>query len=173
MRRVYGWIVFVLYCCPPLLGANYEKAEIVSMKTVSCDKVRALEPGANPVVNAFVGPNGASQPHNGEACTAYELRTSKVVYHVMTAKNLILPVGETVQIRLTSRDMSVHTEDSEKDVRATILEMSLAEKSAARHDVPPTAPKRTAAAHHESAQEPTMRICLSNNGDVVPCLGDR
>jgi len=174
MRRVFGWIVLILYCCPPLLGSNYQKAEVVSMKTVSCDKVHALEPAATPVLNAFIGPNGAQQQPNADACTAYELRTNKVVYHVMTSKNLILPVGESVQIRLTSRDMSVHTEDTEKDVRATILDMSLVEKSALKHDATPApTPKTTEAAHHESAQEPTMRICLSNNGDVVPCPRER
>jgi len=169
MRRLFGWIVVVLYCCPPMLGANYQKAEVVSMKTVSCDRVHALEPAGTPVVNAFF--SGAAPHQDNAACTAYELRTGKVVYHVMTEKNLILPVGETVHIRLTSREMSVHTEDSAKDIRALILEMSLIEKSAPKpEDLP--APKPVETVHRESAPQRSARTCLSSAGDVAPCPAD-
>jgi hypothetical protein len=170
MRRLFGWIVVVLYCCPPMLGANYQKAEVFSMKTVSCDRVHALDPAGTPVVNAFF--SGAPPRQENEACTAYELRTSKVVYHVMTEKNLILPVGETVQIRLTSREMSVHTEDAEKDIRALILDMSLVDKSDAKQEAPAPPPKPVETVHRESAPQPSARTCLSNTGDVIPCRVD-
>ncbi|HEX8926444.1 MAG TPA: hypothetical protein VF786_11655 [Terriglobales bacterium] len=167
MRRFFGWIVMVLFCCPPVIAANYQKAEVISMKTVSCDRVHALDPEARPVVNAFIG--GATPMPNDDACTAYELRTSKVVYHVMTAKNLILPVGETVQIRLTSREMTVHAEEGEKDIRATILDMSLVEKSAAKHESPATPAAPLPEPARRNTHEQSVRNCLSQNGEVIPC----
>jgi hypothetical protein len=171
MRRLFAWIVIVLYCCPPMLAADYQRAEVVSMKTVSCDKVHALDPAGTSVVNAFF--SGAAQRPDNEACTAYELRTSKVVYHVMTEKNLILPVGEIVHIRLTSREMSVHLDDREKDLRALILDMSLVNRSDAKPEEPP-APRPTPVetVRRESAPQPSARTCLSNAGDVVPCRED-
>lgn len=122
------FLIFVLLCCPlPALAysGGMEKAIVHSMRKVSCmDAPRLPSPQMNPMSGYFAPPSDPA-PAPGGDCVEYELRTDKVTYTIRPRHPILLLVGASVAIKLAVNELVVRAPDAAKDIRCSVVAMSL------------------------------------------------
>lgn len=165
-----GTIALVFFTTMMALGAD--KAVVTSMKTVKCGAPLAK----TTVVSVLAGPDLESA---GLSCMEFTLRTSKVQYRLRPSRQMLLPVGSTVRVRVDKKYVMVRVDDG-KEIRCAVVSMDLlnedGEPVEPREDsVTMSAmsamsawgmPQRPAPVVVPSARR---RTCLNADAEIVPC----
>ncbi len=151
------------------VGHAADNALVTSMKTVKCGAPLAK---IN-VLSVLVGPDTSN---SDASCMEFTLRTSKVQYRLRPERQMLLPVGSTVRVRIHRKHVMVQADD-EKEVRCGVMSMDLLDESGqpiepreeqepARFPIysPHRMPPRIVADEQD-------RHCLNMQGDVVRCGG--
>jgi hypothetical protein len=146
-RAMKTCCILVLLCCaiPALaLSGNMEKATVHSMRKVPCAEAQTSGRGGffSGLANSGVGMPGE--------CVEYELHTAKVVYIIRPNRNILLLLGGDVSIKLAGDELLMRTPDAPKDVRCSVVGMSLLT------DVNKSELTRT-------------RVCLNEDGREITC----
>ncbi len=90
-------------------------------------------------------------------CPEYEIEAAKVFYRIRPRRDVLIPVGDEIRFRIHKRDLLVLTEDANKELVFSVVEMSLKTK----HDPPELVSSKT--------PERASRKCLTMEGDIVEC----
>ncbi len=165
--RCIGFVFFAT-----LLSFGADKAVVTSMKTVKCGAPLAK----TSVVSVLAGPDLESA---GLSCMEFTLRTSKVQYRLRPSRQMLLPVGSAVRVRVDKKYVMVRVDDG-KEIRCAVVSMDLlnanGEPVEPREDVVPMSamgampawgiPRRSAPVIVPSERQ---RTCLNADADVVPC----
>ena len=161
---------FVLFAT--LMACGADKAVVTSMKTVKCGA-----PLAKTTVLTVLG--GPDMESAALSCMEFTLRTTKVQYRLRPSRQMILPVGSTVGVRVDKKFVMVRVDDG-KEIRCTVMSMDLLDGNGQpvepREESMPMAgvggmnvwgmPRQS-----EPVVVPTerKRTCLNTEADVVPC----
>jgi hypothetical protein len=94
-------------------------------------------------------------------CTEYELRTEKVSYIIRPGRAILLLLGGDVSIKLAGSELLLRTSDSPKDIRCSVLAMTL------RTEVE----KKERERDRESSREFPSR-CYTESGREILCPGE-
>ncbi len=147
-----------------------DKAIVTSMKKVKCGARIAKFS----LVETLVGPDMITPELS---CLEFTLRTPKVQYRLRPARQMLLPVGTMVSVRVDKKHVLVQVEDT-KEVRCEVVSMDLLDDNGQPVEpreiegVPVTSMTAPYVAHRTAMREmpPTpARNCLTMQGDVVPC----
>lgn len=114
------WILALLCCSIPTfaLRGGMEKAIVHAMRKVPC--MESQSTGKNGFLSGLAGTGSGS----GE-CIEYELRTEKVSYTIRPHRAILLLLGGDVAIKLADSELLLHTSESVKDIRCSVIAMSL------------------------------------------------
>ena len=152
-----------------IAGWAGEKALVTSMKKVKCGAPVAKFS----VIEALVGPDTITPDLS---CLEFTLRTPKIQYRLRPSRQMLVPVGSTVQVRFDKKHVLVQIEDA-KAVRCEVVSMDLLDE-----DGQPVEPREIEAIAmppigqafipHSSPRvmpHSSTRNCLTIEGEVVPC----
>lgn len=166
MRTVrFSMLIVSLVCAVTSLAA--ERALVTSMKKVKCGAPIARFS----VMEALVGPDTITPDLS---CLEFTLRTPKVQYRLRPSRQMLLPVGSDVRVRVEKKHVMVQIEDT-KEIRCEVVSMDLLDENGE-----PVEPRELDAyrmppmghSFHTSPrvlQRSEPRNCLTTEGDVVPC----
>lgn len=130
----------------------YQSALITRMRMVHC-----MEPPRHGSVMADILVGSAPPTAMGAAeCPEYEIEAAKVFYRIRPRKDVLLPVGEEIRFRIHKRDLLVLTDDADKELVFSVVEMTLRSKRE-----PVQGPERVSNAK--------PRKCLTIEGEIVEC----
>lgn len=153
MRRC----LFAFFFIAAVGVASYaqETAMVLRMRTVPCTSSRGS------FLSALAGPAAQAEL----SCSEFTLRSAKVEYRVRPRRDVLLPVGERVQIRMAKKDLLIRLDDGVKDIRSDVTEMYLLEDAASTPSAQERAPMRDTSARSVTH----IGMCFTRTGDVVPC----
>ncbi len=165
--RIGGVCAFVVLTTLVTFGAD--KAVVTSMKTVKCGAPLAK----TTVLSVLAGPDMESA---ALSCMEFTLRTSKVQYRLRPSRQMLLPVGSTVRVRVDRKFVMVRVDDG-KEVRCGVVSMDLlnadGEPVEPREDSMAASamtmwgmPPRPAPVIVPSARK---RTCLNADAEIVAC----
>lgn len=87
-------------------------------------------------------------------CREFTLKSDKVVYRIRTRKEVLLPLGEEVEFRISRKELVVKQDDDPEEMKFTVLSMKLI-------------------ADAEEADQRAVRLfaqqCVNMHGKAVPC----
>jgi hypothetical protein len=114
------WILALLCCSVPIFALNgsMEKATVHAMRKVPC--MESQNTGHGGFIAGLAGSSGVANE-----CIEYELRTGKVIYTIRPHRAILLLLGGDVAIKLAGSDLLLRTNESVKDVRCSVIAMSL------------------------------------------------
>jgi len=146
-----------------------ERALVTSMKKVKCGAPIAKFS----VIEALVGPDMVTPDLS---CLEFTLRTSRVQYRLRPSRQMLLPVGSTVQVRLDKKHVMVQIED-EKAVRCEVVSMDLLDENGQPVEpreieasaIPPMGHALVPHSPRHVMPQAATRNCLTMQGEVVPC----
>lgn len=170
MKKLF---VFALLFVLVGFAAAGDKAMVVAMRSTCGGTTNG---SSNRIIAAIAGSS------DGGPCTEYLLRTSKVEYHVRPQKDVLLPVGEYVEMRLDRREVLIRLDDAAKDVRCAVVGMELLSEKTKRESARFSSDAPTFEAERRDTSVRTFdtvasgdnsRLCLSQQGDAVPCSQQR
>jgi hypothetical protein len=143
------WILALLCCSIPTfaLRGGMEKATVHAMRKVPCMETQST--GRGGILSGLL--DGGSSGSVGE-CIEYELRTEKVTYIIRPNRAILLLLGGDVSIKLAGNELLLRTNDAAKDIRCSVLSMSL----------------RSEAEKRERSHQYT-RNCYAESGREIPC----
>jgi hypothetical protein len=168
--RVFRWNVLLLVLFSAMASVAADKAIVTSMKKVKCGARIAKFS----VVETLVGPDMITPELS---CLEFTLRTPRVQYRLRPARQMLLPVGTTVNVRVDKKHVMVQIEDT-KEVRCEVVSMDLLDDNGQPIEpreiegIPVTAMSSPYVAQRTAtrALPPTPnRNCLTMEGDVVSC----
>lgn len=147
------WILALLCCSVPVFAVRggMEKATVHAMRKVPCMEAQGPNHGG-----FLAGLTGSSDAAN--ECIEYELRTGKVIYTIRPHRPILLLLGSDVAIKLAGSELLLRTSESVKDIRCSVLVMSL----------------RSVAEKKDKDRElsrPTSR-CYTESGREIFCPGE-
>lgn len=169
MRTVrIGLFIVIVLCSLAAIAAD--KALVTSMKKVKCGAPVAKFT----VMEALIGSNPVTPDLS---CLEFTLRTPRVQYRLRPSRQMLLPVGSTVTVRVDKKHVMVQIEDA-KAVRCEVVSMDLLDeygrpvepRETEAFPMPPVGP--SFARTPRVVPQPSPRNCLTMDGDVVPCGGD-
>jgi hypothetical protein len=140
MKLRYALFLLLLCAAIPAFAVRDggEKATVYAMRKLPCSQVLPQMTGYPAM------PRGADD----HECVEYELHTAKVTYIIVPRREVLLLVGSEVNIRMASSELLVHTQDSAKDIRCSVVSMSL---------------------RSESEQRQSSASCYSESGRPIAC----
>ena len=149
---VLSAIVAVSASAAPV-SPKYQSALITRMRMVHC-----MEPPRRGSVVADILVGSAPPTAMGAAeCPEYEIEAAKVFYRIRPRKDVLLPVGEEIRFRMHKRDLLVLTDDADKELVFSVVEMTLRSK------------RESPQSGAERISDSKPRKCLTMEGDVVEC----
>ena len=96
----------------------YRKGIIVRMNVVKC--TGAEHKGLMETLAAASGGSG-----DVGFCREYTLKTERVLYHIRIRKELLLPIGEEVEFRLSQKELIVKQDDNPEEAKFSVISMKL------------------------------------------------
>lgn len=155
--RIAGIMLLLLFVPPELPAAptSYENALVTRMRMVQCQE----PPQRGGLITNFVIGSAPPIAIGGAECPEYEIEGAKVFYRVRPRRDILIPVGEEVRFRIHKRDLLILTEDANKEIVMSVVEMTLKSK----HHAPQLV--------DEQSDDHRPRKCLTMEGEVVPCAG--
>lgn len=168
--RMFRWILPLMFGFTAVVSTASDKALVTSMKKVKCGARFAKFS----MVDTLAGPDTATSELS---CMEVTLRTPKVQYRLRPERQMLLPVGSTVNVRVDKKRVMVQIEDT-KEVRCEVVSMDLLDETGQPIEpreidgVPITAMTAPYLAPRTATRvtPPTVhRNCLTMEGDVVPC----
>ncbi len=154
MQRFLSVFLMAMVFAGTAAALDYEKAAVVSMRVLPCAGSTAAAPT----------PMGVEMPP--PECSEYVLETSRVLYRIRPRnERILLPVGETVLIKLTNRELRVRMPDSEKEARFLVTEMALLRQDNRAHSQARAEPEPG----RQQVPPASGRTCLARDGEVIPC----
>lgn len=139
-------LLVLLFVLPPCANAHfYRKGMIVRMAVAKCSGV---DHGG--FMNALAGSSNADVG----MCRVYTMKTDRVVYRLQTRKDLLLPLGEDIEFRMSHKELLVKQDDSVDEARFTVISMKLVGEA----DEEDQRAIRTFANH-----------CMNSHGVVMDC----
>lgn len=145
----------LLLCCAQAVrtAPPYQSALITRMRMVHC-----IEPPRRGGLMTDILAGSAPPTAMGSAeCPEYEIEAAKVFYRIRPRKDVLLPVGEEIRFRIHKRDLLVLTDDADKELVFSVVEMTLRTKRD---------PAQTSVEPMSNAKS---RKCLTMEGEVVDC----
>lgn len=127
----------------------YRQALVTHMRMVPC----STPVNDHPLLSSLFETAG---PRSYE-CPEYTLQTDTVRYRVRPRKNVLVPVGEKLSIRLQRRELIIVIDDTE--AAFAVLEMKLLAEVGNDKEQPSSIPERT-------------RACLAMDGTPMRCPVD-
>lgn len=163
--------LFILFVFSSMIAVAGDKALVTSMKKVKCGAPVAKFT----VMEALIGTNPVTPDLS---CLEFTLRTPRVQYRLRPSRQMLLPVGSTVAVRVDKKHVMVQIEDT-KEVRCEVVSMDLLDeygrpvepRETEAFPMPPAGPSYASRTPHVVPQ-PSPRNCLTMDGDVVPCGGN-
>lgn len=139
-------LLFVLLMLPLFAQARvYRKGTIIRMSTVKCTGFEHKG-----VADVIAG----SFPNEEESCREFTLKDDKVVYHIRTRKDQLLPLGEEVDFRLSRKELIIKQEDSTEESRFRVVSMKLIGE---------------ADEEDQKALKMYANHCVDSDGNLTPC----
>lgn len=165
------YVAFVFFAT--LLGFGADKAVVTSMKTLKCGAPLAK----TTVFTVLAGPDMESA---GLSCMEFTLRTTRVQYRLRPSRQMLLPVGSTVRVRVDKKYVMVRVDDG-KEIRCGVISMDLlnedGEPVEPREDAVPTMSTMGAMTGWGMPRRPApvvvpaerKRTCLNADAEIVRC----
>jgi hypothetical protein len=126
MRGIVAVPIFALLLAPLALGKDaptYEKGKLLSMQSVSCGY---SQNSGKSVASEIIGTDSGHSKTQEVLCQEYVVQTDRLVYHIRPkdAKHPeILPVGDTVDLRIQKDKMYLRADDKEHEYDVISIEM--------------------------------------------------
>lgn len=155
--RIIAAAIVIVAACPAWAG---DKALVTSMRTVPC--------AARPSFMTMMA--GAAAADVSYSCTEFTLRTDRVQLRVRPRKDVLLPVGDMVAVKLSNKEVLVRLDDTTKDIRCEAIEMTLLDAEGKPMEEEKLQ-RRRPSQMNTSGVPGHARLCLNTQtGDVVPCI---
>lgn len=170
--RMLRMCLLILTVFSALTTIAAEKGIVTSMKKVKCGAPVAKFS----VMEALAGPNMISADLS---CLEFTLRTTNVQYRLRPKRQMLLPVGSNVSVRVDKKHVMVQVEDS-KQVQCEVVSMDLLDENGEPVEpremqgfpMPPMSQSYVQSRPTPRVMpRPEKRNCLTLEGDVVPCGG--
>jgi hypothetical protein len=156
MKTCWIFLLFSFSIPALALSGGMEKATVHAMRKAPCMEAQSASRGAG----VLAGIAGTSDL-GGNECIEYEIRTEKVSYVIRPNRAILLLLGGDVSIKLAGSELLLRTNESLKDIRCSVLAMTLRSE----------AEKRERERERE-ASRPYPQRCYTESGREFPCPDD-